>query len=150
MKTSQDWLALAGRVLIASLFIPAGIAKIAGFGGTAGYIASKGLPLPEVGAVLAIVVEVGVALALLIGWRTRAAALVLALFTLAAAALFHNYWALPADQQMMQQLLFTKNLAVVGGLLAFAAWGAGALSLDGWRRGRPAGAGGLDAARAGA
>jgi len=133
MKTSQDWLALAGRVLIAYLFIPAGIGKLMGFGGTVGYIASKGLPL---------------ALALLLGWRTRAAALVLALFTLAAATLFHNYWALPADQQMMQQLLFTKNLAVVGGLLGFAAWGAGALSLDGRRSARHTGTGGLRAARA--
>ena len=144
MKTSQDWLALAGRVLIAYLFIPAGIGKLMGFGGTVGYIASKGLPLPE----LAIVVEVAVALALLLGWRTRAAALVLALFTLAAATLFHNYWALPADQQMMQQLLFTKNLAVVGGLLGFAAWGAGARSLDGRRSARPTGTGGLRAAGA--
>ena len=62
--------------------------------------------------------------------KKRAAALVLALFTLAAATLFHNYWALPADQQMMQQLLFTKNIAVVGGLLAFVAFGAGAFSVD--------------------
>ena len=56
MKTSQDWLALAGRVLIAYLFIPAGLGKITGFAGTAGYIASKGLPLPEVGAAIAIAV----------------------------------------------------------------------------------------------
>lgn len=134
MKTSQDWLALAGRALIAYLYIPAGIGKITGFGGTVGYIASKGLPLPEVGAVIAIVVEVAVALALLLGWRTRFSALVLALFTLVAATLFHNYWALPPEQQMVQQLLFTKNLAVVGGLLGLAAWGAGALSLDARRR----------------
>ena len=152
MRTSQDWLALAGRVLIAYLFIPAGIGKIMGFDGTVGYIASRSLPLPELGAALAIAVEVGVALALLLGWRTRAAALVLALFTLAAATLFHNYWALPADQQMMQQLLFTKNLAVVGGLLGLAAWGAGALSLDGRHRraGQAGGAGGLRTASVGA
>ena len=68
--------------------------------------------------------------------KKRAAALVLALFTLAAATLFHNYWALPADQQMMQQLLFFKNVAVTGGLLAFAAFGAGAWSVDGARFGR--------------
>lgn len=148
MKNTQDWLALAGRALIAYLFVPAGIAKIWGFAGTAGYIASKGLPLPEVGAALAIVVEVGVALALLLGWRTRAAALVLALFTLAAATLFHNYWALPAEQQMMQQLLFTKNLAVVGGLLVLAAWGAGALSLDGRRGSGKLAAGSLRPVRA--
>ena len=130
MNALQNPLALLGRLLIAALFIPAGIAKIGGFAGTAGYIASKGLPLPELGAVIAIVVEVAVAAALLVGFKTRWAALVLALFTLAAATIFHNYWALPQAQQMMQQLLFTKNIAVVGGLLAFVAFGAGAFSLD--------------------
>ena len=130
MNALQNPLALLGRLLIAALFIPAGIGKISGFAGTAGYIASKGLPLPEVGVVIAIVVEVAVAAALLIGFKTRWAAAVLALFTLAAATIFHNYWALPQAQQMMQQLLFTKNIAVVGGLLAFVAFGAGAFSLD--------------------
>ncbi len=125
---------LAGRVLMAALFIPAGLGKIAGFQGTAGYIASKGLPLPEVGAVVAIVVEVLVAAALLVGWQTRWAALILAAFTAAAAVIFHNYWGLPADQQMMQSINFWKNMAVVGGLLAFAVHGAGAWSVDGMRR----------------
>ena len=130
MNALQNPLALLGRLLIAALFIPAGIGKISGFAGTAGYIASKGLPLPELGVVIAIVVEVAVAAALLVGFKTRWAALVLALFTLAAATIFHNYWALPQAQQMMQQLLFTKNIAVVGGLLAFVAFGAGAFSVD--------------------
>lgn len=121
---------LIGRILIAALFIPAGIGKIGGFAGTAGYIASKGLPLPQLGAVLAIVVEVGVAAALLVGWRTRWAALILALFTLAAGFIFHNYWAVPADQQMMQSINFWKNVAIAGGLLFVAAHGAGAFALD--------------------
>ena len=137
MNALQNPVALLGRLLIAALFIPAGIAKIGGFAGTAGYIASKGLPMPELGAVIAILVEVGVAAALLIGFKARWAALVLALFTLAAATLFHNYWALPADQQMMQQLLFNKNLAVAGGLLVLTAFGPGALSLDARRRTKP-------------
>ena len=135
MNALQNPLALLGRLLLAFVFVPAGFGKIAGFAGTVGYIASKGLPLPEVGAVLAIVVEVGAGLALLAGFKTRWAALVLALFTLAAAVFFHNYWAVPADQQMVQQLMFGKNLGIVGGLLAFAAFGAGAFSLDGRRRG---------------
>ncbi|HOV20966.1 DoxX family protein [Ottowia sp.] len=130
MNALQNPVALLGRLLIAALFIPAGIAKIGGFAGTAGYIASKGLPMPELGAVIAILVEVGVAAALLIGFKARWAALVLALFTLVAAAIFHNFWTLPADQQMVQQLMFTKNIAIVGGLLAFVAFGAGAFSLD--------------------
>ncbi len=133
--TLQNPLSLIGRLLLALLFLPAGIAKIGGYAGTVGYIASKGLPLPEVGALVAIVVEVGGGLALVAGFGTRFAALGLALFTLAASVVFHNYWALPADQQMVQQLMFFKNIAVVGGLLTLAAWGAGAWSLDA-RRGR--------------
>ena len=124
-------LALLGRILLAYFFIPAGIGKLgAGFAGTVGYIASKGLPMPEVLAVAALMVEIGAGLALLVGFKTRWAALLLALFTLAAAVLFHNYWGVPAGQQMVQQLMFNKNLGIAGGLLAFAAFGAGALSVD--------------------
>ena len=121
---------LAGRILLAALFVPAGLSKIGGFAGTAGYIASKGLPLPEVGAALAIAVEVLAGLALLFGFGTRFAALALAVFTLAATFIFHNFWAVPADQVMVQQLMFMKNIAVIGGLLVLAAHGAGKFSLD--------------------
>lgn len=124
-------LSLAGRLLIAALFLPAGISKITGFAGTVGYIGSVGLPLPAVGAVLAIAVEVLGGLALIVGYQTRLAALVLALFTLVASFFFHAYWSVPAEQAFMQQLLFFKNIAVVGGLFVLAAHGAGAWSLDG-------------------
>ena len=134
MNALQNPLALIGRLLLAYFFIPAGIGKIGGFAGTVGYIASKGLPLPEVGAVLAIIVEVGVGLMLLLGFMTRWAALILMVFTLAASVFFHNYWALPEAQAAMQKLMFNKNLGVAGGLLAFAAFGAGAFSLDGRRQ----------------
>ena len=135
MSSLQNPIALIGRLLLAYLFIPAGIGKLTGFAGTVGYITSKGLPMPEVAAGLAIVVELGVGLMLLVGFQTRWAALVLTLFTLAAGFFFHNYWAVPADQAMVQQLMFNKNLASAGGLLAFAAFGAGAFSLDA-KRGR--------------
>ncbi|KQP37207.1 DoxX family protein [Pseudorhodoferax sp. Leaf274] len=127
---AQDGLALLGRILLAVLFIPAGFGKLTGFAGTVGYIGSVGLPLPQVGAALAIVVELGLGLALLLGFKTRLAALVLALFTLAASFFFHKYWALPADKAMVQQLMFMKNVAITGGLLAFVAFGAGRLSID--------------------
>ncbi|MGC4068805.1 MAG: DoxX family protein [Polyangiaceae bacterium] len=127
---AQDALALVGRILIAVLFIPAGLGKLTGFAGTVGYIGSVGLPLPQVGAVLAIVVELGLGLALLVGFKARLAALVLAAFTLAASFFFHNYWAMPADKAMVQQLMFMKNVAIAGGLLAFVAFGAGRFSVD--------------------
>ena len=126
----QDLLTLAGRILLALLFVPAGFGKIGGFEGTAGYIASVGLPLPQLGAALAIVVELGLGLLLLAGYRTRLAALVLAVFTVAAGVIFHAYWGVPAEQVMMQKINFYKNLGIAGGLLAFVAFGAGGLSLD--------------------
>lgn len=126
----QNPLALLGRVLLALLFIPAGVGKLTGFAGTVAYTASAGVPLPQVAVALALVVEVVGGLALLLGWQTRWAALALALFTLVASFFFHKFWALPAEQAGMQQLLFYKNIAVAGGLFAFAAFGAGALSVD--------------------
>ena len=134
----QKPLSLVARLLLALLFLPAGLSKIAGFSGTVGYIASAGLPLPEIGAVLAIVVEVGGGLALIAGYGTRLSAIVLALFTLVASVVFHNFWAVPADQVMLQQLMFFKNVGVIGGLLMLAAYGAGAFSLDARRAGATA------------
>ena len=129
-NTLQNPLALAGRFLLALLFLPAGIGKLTGFAGTVGYISAVGLPMPQVAAVLALTVEILGGLALIAGFGTRWAALVLALFTLVASFFFHAFWSAPADQQFMQQLLFFKNIAVTGGLLTLAAWGAGAWSVD--------------------
>jgi putative oxidoreductase len=130
MQALQNPLALMSRLLLAAVFLPAGISKIGGFEGTAGYIASVGLPMPALGAAIAIVVEVLGGVALIVGLGTRWAALILALFTLVASVFFHNFWAMPAEQQFMQQLMFMKNIGIVGGLLALTAFGAGALSLD--------------------
>ena len=134
MNTSSSWPLLIGRVLLALMFVTAGFDKLfGGLDGTAAYIASKGLPMPMVLALGAGVLELGAGLLLIIGWQARWAALALALFTLVASFIFHAYWALPAEQQMMQQLMFMKNLSVVGGLLCVFGFGAGALSLDGRR-----------------
>lgn len=137
MSTSlQNPLVLASRLLLAALFLPAGIGKLAGFADTVGYISSVGLPLPTVAAAVAAAVEVLGSLALIFGFGTRFAALALAFFTLVASFFFHAYWNLPADKQMMQQLMFFKNVGVVGGLLALAAFGAGGWSLDARRGAR--------------
>jgi putative oxidoreductase len=126
----QNVLTLLGRVLIALLFIPAGLMKVTGFAGTVGYIASVGLPLPELGAVLAIIIELVVAGAFLVGFRTKEAALILAVFTFVATIFFHNFWVLPADQQMIPQLLFFKNIAVTGALLMLGVLGGGHWTVD--------------------
>ena len=121
---------LLARILLALVFIGAGIEKFTGLEGTAGYIASAGLPMPKLLAVASAVVEVLGSVLLILGWQARWAALALAGFTLLASVFFHNYWAMPADQQFMQQLMFMKNLAITGGLLMVFAFGPGTLSLD--------------------
>jgi putative oxidoreductase len=130
---AQDVLALIGRLLVAWLFVPAGWDKIVGFTGTVGYIAAMGVPLPEVCAALGIAAELGLGLLLVVGFQARWAALGLAIFVAVITPIFHNYWGVPEAQVMMQKMNFTKNLAILGGLLAFAAFGAGRLSIDGRR-----------------
>jgi putative oxidoreductase len=123
--TAQDTLALIGRILIGTLFIPAGFGKLMGFAGTVGYITSAGLPLPQVAAAIAIIVELGLGIALLLGFKTRWVALAMAIFTVATGLFFHKFWI-----DATQNTQFFKNLAIAGGMLAFAAFGAGRFSID--------------------
>ncbi|GAB2483099.1 MAG: DoxX family protein [Comamonas sp.] len=131
MNGLQNPLSLLGRILLALVFLPAGWGKLTGFQGTVGYAASAGMPMPEISVGIGLVVELLGGLALLLGFKTRYAALVLAVFTAVASFFFHKYWAVPADKAMVQQLLFMKNMGMAGGLLAFAAFGAGGWSVDG-------------------
>ena len=126
----QNALALVSRVSFAALFLPEGIGKIRGFGFIVDYIGSAGLPFPAVGAVIAIVVEVGGSLALLAGFKTRWVAAVMAVFTLATAVFFHQFWAASAQDAMVQHIMFFKNMAIAGGFLMLVAFGAGQWSLD--------------------
>jgi putative oxidoreductase len=119
-----------GRVLLALMFVLSGFGKLGNIAGTAGYIASSGLPAASTLAVLVGLFEVVAGLALAVGFKARWAALGLALFTLLASLLFHQFWAAPAAQQMMQQLMFMKNLAIAGGMFMVAALGAGPLAFD--------------------
>jgi len=130
LNGSSGTIALIGRVLLAAMFVLAGIDKIGGFEDTAGYIASVDLPFPEVLTLMTIAVEIGAGLALIVGFQTRIAALLLAGFTLAASVLFHNFWAMPAEQAYVQQLMFMKNLSVAGGLLMIVALGGGAIGFN--------------------
>lgn len=116
---------LGGRALLAPLFLISGVGKLTAFTATIGYIGSVGLPFPELAYVGAVAVELIGGLMLLVGYRTRWVALALALFTLATAFLFHSAL---ADQN--QFIHFLKNIAVTGGLIQVAAFGAGRWSLD--------------------
>lgn len=131
MSTSlQNPLALIGRVMLALIFITSGFSKIGGFEGTAGYIASRGLPLASLVAALTILVELGGGLAVAFGFLTRWAALALAIFSVLAGLIFHAYWAVPADQVMSMQINFWKNISIAGGFLVLAAFEPGAISVD--------------------
>jgi putative oxidoreductase len=121
---------VAGRILLALIFVVSGIGKISGFEGTVGYIASKGLPLPQLAAVAAIIVELGAGILLVIGWQARWAATALFLFLIPTSLLFHNFWAYSGSQAQMDQIQFMKNLCIMGGMLYVMAFGAGAFSLD--------------------
>ena len=121
----QGVMPLVGRLMIALIFLLSGTGKLTAPAATIGYIASAGLPLPHVGLVIAVLVEVGGGLALALGYRTRIAAAVLAVFSIAAALAFHHDF---ADQDQM--IHFLKNVAMAGGLLFVAQVGAGRFSLD--------------------
>ena len=118
-------LALLGRLLIAPLFLWDVVFLLASPRTSIGYIAKGGLPLPEIAFAATVALELAGGLAILAGFLTRWAALGLALFCLATAALFHTNWA-----DLDTKIHFLKNLAMAGGLLQLAAWGGGAWSLD--------------------
>lgn len=125
MHQYQPWGLLAGRLLLAYIFVLSGYAKIAGFAGTAKFMASKGMPMVEVLLVGAILIELVGGLMLAVGWKARWAAWAIFLFIIAATLVFHPVWADPG-----QAIQFNKNLAIMGGMLYVAFMGPGRLSLD--------------------
>lgn len=130
MNATSDALSLIGRIFLAAIFVVLGFGKISGFEGLVGQIASKGLPAAQAFAAATIVIEVGVGLMLIAGWKARWAALLLAVFTAIVTFFFHNFWAVPEAQKLGQQIHFLKNLALIGGLMFVMAFGPGRLSID--------------------
>ena len=114
---------LAGRALLALLFLLSGLGKIGAYGATAGYMAAMGVPGALLPAVIA--TEILGAIAIIIGWQTRVVAFLLAGFSLTSALIFHRNL---ADQ--IQMIMFLKNVAIAGGFLLLVANGAGRLSID--------------------
>jgi putative oxidoreductase len=120
---------LVGRIMMAVIFLFSGFGKITGFAGTAGYMASKGLPMVEVLLVASIVIEIGGALMLILGYKAKLGAAALFLWMIPVTLVFHNFWAVPAAEQQLQMIMFMKNLAMLGGLLYIMAFGSGPMSL---------------------
>jgi putative oxidoreductase len=122
-KTAQSVSELAGRILLSALFLLSGLGKLGAYAVTAGYMASVGVPsalLPG-----AVAIEVLGALAIILGWKTRIVAALLAGFTLMTGLIFHSNF---GDQ--VQMIMFLKNVSIAGAFLLLVANGAGPLSLD--------------------
>src|SRR3989304_8507178 len=120
----------AGRIMLALIFLISGFGKIGNFAGTAGFMASKGIPFAEIALALAIIIEIGGGVMLVAGWKARWAALAIFLFLIPATLIFHNFWAVEAAQFQNQMNHFLKNVCILGGMLYIMAFGSGPLSLD--------------------
>ena len=123
MSTMQKYAEFLGRVLIAALFLLTGLMKIPGYVGTQHYMVAMGVPAFLLPMVIAL--EVGGAIAIVVGWQTRLVALAFAVFSIGTALLFHLDFA-----QQMQMIMFLKNFAIAGGFLVIFAYGPGPISLD--------------------
>ena len=121
----MPWVILLSRVLMAAIFIHAGINKAMNPSGTMAMLSHYGLPLPGLGYAVALLVEIGAGFAFLLGWKGRAAALVLAIWCVATAFVAHYH---PAEAGQM--IHFMKNLCMAGGFLQVVVYGTGAFSLD--------------------
>ena len=127
---AQSQALLIGRILLGAIFLVAGLRKLMGIAATAGYFAKLGFPAPEVMAWLAVVIELGGGLLLVLGWHARRAAWLLILFVAIATAMAHRFWEFDAAQYNNQLNHFLKNVALIGGLLYVAAVGPGSASVD--------------------
>ena len=129
MKSARDTELLLGRILIAVLFLPAGIEKITGWPGIVHYIAHLGGPVPLLAGIVAVLCEVLVAALILLGVWVRPLSAVLAIYTIGTALIAHRYWDMHPPASIAAHTNFYKNLAIAGGLLALSAAGSGRLAL---------------------
>lgn len=130
VASDSSTLLLVGRIAMAAVFLVAGIRKILIWGGQVAYFTKLGFPAPEVFTVIAIVIEIGGAAALILGWRTRWTAWLLIVFVAIATLMAHRFWEFDAAQMANQMNHFLKNLAIIGGLLYVAAFGPGRAAID--------------------
>jgi putative oxidoreductase len=125
MEKWKEWMLLIGRILLVLIFLHSGIGKITGFENTTEYMANFGIPRPAFFLIGAIFIEVVGSLAVIFGWYTRLAALIIALYIIPATLIFHTKFVDPTTQ-----IMFMKNVSMFGGFLILLAIGAGRLSLD--------------------
>jgi putative oxidoreductase len=139
MAGTRDFGALVGRVLLALIFVLSGFGKLTSPAMSAGYMAHAGIPAGLIypGLYLSVAVEFGCGLLLVLGYKVRWAAMLIFLWFIPVTLVFHvaAYHQAVLDKQPMvaitQQIMFLKNISIMGGLLVVASFGAGAISLDG-------------------
>ena len=129
MSAFSSFFAFFARIFLAVLFVMSGWAKLNGFEGTVGYVASNGLPVPQLFAALTILVELGGGILLILGLFSRLAAFIMAGFVLLTIVLVHHFWTMADAEMAANQLAAMKNLAIAGGLLMVTAFGPGAWAI---------------------
>ena len=129
MSAITNYAPLLGRILVGQIFLLSGINKVFHFSQTAAGMAAKGLPMAELLLVLTIIIEVGGSLMIILGWRARLAAIVFFLWLIPVTLVFHDFWAVPENQKLMQLINFQKNIAIMGAMLYIMAFGSGPYSI---------------------
>ncbi|RKT22012.1 putative oxidoreductase [Paraburkholderia sp. RAU2J] len=129
-ENQKDAIILVARIVLMVLFVMFGWSKLTGFSGTVAYMTSSGAPVPELSAIIAVIMELGVGIALLVGFFTRPLALLLAVYTLGTAIIGHHYWNMTGAVQYDNMIHFYKNISIIGGLLLLCVTGAGKYSVD--------------------
>jgi putative oxidoreductase len=127
MTGTRDFGALAGRILLALIFVLSGFEKLMGPAGTMKMMAAHGLPIVPAAFAVTILVELGCGLLLVVGYKARWAAILIFLWFIPVTLIFHA----TGIHEMIQQIMLLKNISIMGGLLMVASFGAGAISLDG-------------------
>lgn len=130
LANQKDISLLLSRILLVILFLLFGWEKLVNYSGAVQLMSMEGAPLPALSAVVAIVMEFFVGIALLVGFQTRPLALLLAVYTIGTAIIGHHYWSSPSAERFNMMIHFYKNLSIVGGLLALYAAGPGRYSVD--------------------
>ena len=130
LQGSKDEMLLVARVLLMLLFVIFGWGKLTGFSGTVAYMTSVGLPMPSVTAVITVIMEFVVGLAIVVGFYTRPLALLLGLYTIGAAVIGHQFWNMVDPERIGAMINFYKNFSIAGGLLLLCLTGPGRYSID--------------------
>ena len=130
IPNNDSWLPAAGRLGLSLIFIAGGAGKLANVAGTVQYMTAFGVPAASLLVWPTILLELGGGLLLLAGFQARLVALAIIAFTALATVLFHGFWAMPAEQVMVNQIMFFKNLGLIGGLAYVVAYGPGRWSVD--------------------